>query len=177
MIENVYGRIYKLRQDYIELLDFLYNGKFDYDMEGTDKEYISEICKKGFNLEFDEVADDFCKIIRELSLDAEKRITEGKNLIESGQEMLNRANGLKEYLKDSMIFTDNTKIKTDLFTLSVCKNGGKIPLDVDEEVPEEYKQEVITYKVDTNKIREVLDGGSELPFARYKERGTHLRIK
>lgn len=178
MENNIYGRIYQLRQDYSELMDYLYNGHFEYDMEGDNKECIAQICKKGFDLDFKDVADDFCKIIREMDLDADKRISEGKRLIESGQEMLSRANGLKEYLKDSMIMTDNTKIKTDLFTLSVCKNGGKTPIDIDDEnVPQEYKQEVVTYKVDSNKIREQLDEGVILPFARFRERGTHLRIK
>lgn len=178
MENNIYGRIYQLRQDYSELMDYLYNGHFEYDMEGDNKECIAQICKKGFDLDFKDVADDFCKIIREMDLDADKRISEGKRLIESGQEMLSRANGLKEYLKDSMIMTDNTKIKTDLFTLSVCKNGGKTPIDIDDEnVPQEYKQEVVTYKVDSNKIREQLDEGQCLSFARFRERGTHLRIK
>lgn len=178
MENNIYGRIYQLRQDYSELMDYLYNGHFEYDMEGDNKECIAQICKKGFDLDFKDVADDFCKIIREMDLDADKRISEGKRLIESGQEMLSRANGLKEYLKDSMIMTDNTKIKTDLFTLSVCKNGGKTPIEVDDEnVPQEYKQEVVTYKVDSNKIREKLEEGQKLTFARFRERGTHLRIK
>lgn len=178
MENNIYGRIYKLRQDYSELMDYLYNGHFEYDMECDNKECIAQICKKGFDMDFNEVADDFCKIIREMDLDAEKRISEGKRLIESGQEMISRANGLKEYLKDSMIMTDNKKIKTELFTLSVCKNGGKTPIDIDEEnVPQDYKQEVVTYKVDSNKIREQLDEGQTLSFARFKERGTHLRIK
>ena len=68
-----------------------------------------------------------------------------------------------------------TKIKTDLHTFTVCRNGGKQPMEITGEVPDNYRK--IVYEIDNDKIRADLENGVELPFAHLNERGTHLMIK
>jgi hypothetical protein len=68
-----------------------------------------------------------------------------------------------------------TKIKTDLHIFTVCRNGGKQPMEITGEVPDNYKR--IVYETDTEKIRAALEAGEELTFAHLNERGTHLMIK
>lgn len=67
------------------------------------------------------------------------------------------------------------KIQTDLHTFTVCKNGGKQPMEITGEVPDNYKR--IVYETDLEKIRKELEDGKQLDFAHLEERGEHLRIK
>lgn len=67
------------------------------------------------------------------------------------------------------------KITTDFHTFTVCKNGGKQPMEITGDVPDNYKR--VVYETDTEKIRKELEAGATLPFAHLEERGEHLRIK
>jgi hypothetical protein len=67
------------------------------------------------------------------------------------------------------------KITTDFHVFSVCKNGGKQPLEITGEVPDNFKR--VVYETDTEKIRTALENGEQLDFAHLEERGEHLRIK
>ena len=69
-----------------------------------------------------------------------------------------------------------TKNLSELFTFTIAKNGGKQPIAIQEDqVPQEYK--VATYSTNKDLIREVLERGIELPFAKFEERGETLRIR
>ena len=67
------------------------------------------------------------------------------------------------------------KITTDFHTFIVCKNGGKQPMEITGDVPDNYKR--VVYETDTEKIRKELEAGATLPFAHLEECGEHLRIK
>ena len=71
--------------------------------------------------------------------------------------------------------TGKTKFATDLFSFNIAKNGGKQTLTIDGEVPQEYTKTII--ENDTDKIRQALEAGQELPFAHLEPRGESLRIK
>ena len=71
--------------------------------------------------------------------------------------------------------TGKTKFATDLFSFNIAKNGGKQTLTIDGEVPQEYTKTIV--ENDTEKIRQVLEAGQELPFAHLEPRGESLRIK
>ena len=75
-------------------------------------------------------------------------------------------------MKDTL---QQTKIQTDLHTFTICRNGGKQPMEITGEVPDNYKR--VVYETDTEKIRKALENGEELTFAHLNERGEHLRIK
>ena len=145
-MNNLYGRLYEIKEDYTQIMDFLYNDVIPKDistLSNTYKEVIAEILG-GMNVEITDIAEDIGKIIRELEADAEKIKNEANRLYEKSVTYSNRALSLKEYLKETMELTGNTKIKGDLFTFSVCKNGGKQPfeytIDDIEDIPAEYKK-------------------------------------
>lgn len=182
-MNNLYGRLYEIKEDYTQIMDFLYNDVIPKDMStlsNADKDVIAEILG-GMNVEITDIAEDIGKIVRELETDAEKIKSEANRLYEKSVTYSNRALSLKEYLKETMEFTGNTKIKGDLFTFSVCKNGGKQPFEytVDdiEDIPAEYKKTKTVVEADVEKIRQSLSEGEVLDFAVLKPRGTHLRIK
>lgn len=83
---------------------------------------------------------------------------------------------LKKALTDTMIATNKEEIAAGDVKIKLVKNGGKLPLEYEEEfVPDNYKR--VVYETDTEKIRKALDDGEELGWARYGERGKHIMIK
>lgn len=60
-------------------------------------------------------------------------------------------------------------------SLSVCKNGGKTPMEITDLVPEDFT--IFEPRPNTDLIRERLESGDQLPFAKLGERGRHLRTK
>lgn len=67
------------------------------------------------------------------------------------------------------------EMKGQVYTYKIVKNGGKLPLVIDGEVPEKYCK--VTIEPDRQKIMSELGKGTALPFARWGERGTHLQIR
>lgn len=123
-------------------------------------------------------ADGYAKVIRNMegSLAAVKaeqeRLSARKNVLELGIKKL------KDNLQASMKATGKTKFKTDLFSFSIQKNGGKLPVIVDvpvEELPDDYV--IVTEKPDLTAIGTYLAAHPECTFAHYGERGESLRIK
>ena len=88
----------------------------------------------------------------------------------------NRADILKSTLYKTLKEMDKSNLKTAKFSFSICKNGGLAPLSVDEDytnIPQKY----LKVEPDNKKIRDALDSGENLSFARYEERGESLRIR
>lgn len=86
---------------------------------------------------------------------------------------------LKDRVKMYLEVTRQPKAVTEKgFTLAVRANGGKQPLDLDdiriEDLPVEFRK--VSVVADTEKIREFLEAGGSLSFARLQPRGSHLRI-
>jgi hypothetical protein len=101
-----------------------------------------------------------------------KRLNECVDHLESSNEHLK--DGLADYLKHQ----HTTKIKTTFHSFSICKNGGKQPIEVTAnvlDIPQEYC--TFTPKPNMDTIRKALESGQNLEFAYLKERGEHLRIK
>lgn len=88
---------------------------------------------------------------------------------------------MKDRLKAYFEANDIKKLETPRFKLSVGNVGGKLGMeqlwDSAEDLPEAYRIETVVIKADTEKIREELESGMQLPFAELKQRGTSLRIK
>lgn len=87
----------------------------------------------------------------------------------------NNKKRMKEALITAMDKTGRTKIHTDLYTFSIQKNGGVLPLVIDGEVPDSFKKVVL--ENDNKKIRDALNNGEVLPFAHLGERGRLLSIR
>ena len=123
-------------------------------------------------------ADGYAKVIRnmEASITA---IKAEKDWLTKKQNRLEASIGrLKERLQEAMITTGKRKIKTDLFTFAIQKNGGKLPvvLDVDvADLPDDFV--IITEKADLKAIGEYLETHPDCVMAHFGERGESLRIR
>lgn len=144
------------------------------ELEELDEQTLNDTMES-LEYELEDKADGYAKVIRELEGQAEIIKSEIDRLNNRKRGLENNVSLMKETLKNAMKETGKNKFKTDLFSFTVAKNGGKQPLDIHGEVPEDYKK--IKYEVDNDKIREELKDGKELPFAKLKECGDHLRMR
>ena len=126
------------------------------------------------------------RLVRNWESDAEQYAAEAKRLAAKKAAAENRAKRTKEWTKFCLESAGISKQAAGVFTFAIQKNGGKKPLgwikdgiavpELDPlELPAEYQK--ITITPDTEAIREVLENGGELEFARLQEAGTHLRIR
>lgn len=112
----------------------------------------------------------------ELTIEAmkneEKRISEKRKMLE------NRVIKFKEYVKECMEKNGITKIETGLGNLTIAKNPISVEVVNEEEIPSEYKTEIVAVKVDKTKIKNNFKETGEIPNGvNILTNNTSLRIK
>ena len=160
------SNLYKLNEAWQELVNMLYQDDVDEQMVLDTLESIEG--------EIEDKADNYAYIIAEILNDANACKLEKDRLNKRQKTLENKASQLKQSLADTMKNTGKTNFKTQLHTFRIQKNGGKRALTIDGEVPEEYQKTII--ENDTDKIRQALEEGKELPFAHLEAQGESLRI-
>ena len=90
----------------------------------------------------------------------------------------NKLEKFKQYVKENMDRLGITKMDTELGTLSISKNPMSVEIENEEEVPKEFKQEVVTIKIDKTAIKNHFKATGEIiPGTRIIDDKTSLRIK
>lgn len=160
--------LYEITGDYLRLLEMLEGDK------NIDPQAFADTLE-GIEGEFEIKADNYARIIKELSAELEKYAAEVGRMQKRMETLANNEKRLKQHLYNSMKATGKLKFKTDLFSFVIQKNSGLQPMEIlpDVEIPDEYCRK----EPDNTKIREALKNGAELPFAVLKERGEHLSIR
>lgn len=162
--------MYELTADYLEVLDLANDPDIPPEVVADTLEGI------GGEIEFK--AENTAKILKELEASVAALKAEEKRLAERRKQLETNVQKIKERLFDMMKTTGKVKFKTDLFSFSIQKNGGKLPVVLDvkdtSELPDDLVK--ITETADLEAIRELLDAG-DTRFAHYGERGESLRIK
>lgn len=158
--------LYELTGEYLQLCDMLS------DEEENNQVILDTL--EAIDGELEDKADNYAKLVKNLEADAKAIKTEIERLTQRKQSLENRADMIKQTLENSMRATGKTKFKTLLFSFNISKNGGKAPLLLTGEVPEEYRK---PGEPDNQRIREALEIGEKLNFAAIGERGESLRIK
>lgn len=150
---------------------------------------VNEIIETWFNQTEGELSvklEAIGRLVRNWESDAEQFAAESKRMSAKKVSTENRAKRTKEWTKFCLESAGISKQAAGVFVFAIQKNGGKKPLawvkdgfvvpEMDAtELPGEYQK--ITVSADTEAIREVLENGGELEFARLQEAGTHLRIR
>ena len=97
----------------------------------------------------------------ELTIEAmkaeEKRISDVRKALE------NRNSKFKEYVKECMENNGITKIETGLGTISIAKSPVSVEIINEEAIPSEFKQEIVTVKIDKIKIKDNFKETGEIP--------------
>ena len=161
------SNLYELKENWKKVEEMLYE-------EEIDEQCILDTLE-AIEGEIEDKADGYAMIIKELEAKRDARKTEAKRLNDSASVFDNRIKNLKQNLFNTMKQTGKTKFATDLFSFNIVNNGGKQSLTIDGEVPKEYTKTII--ENDTDKIRQALEEGKNLPFAHLEPRGESLRIK
>lgn len=165
------GTIYDLTSDYLMVLSMATDPAIDPQAVTDTLESIGG--------EFEDKADAYAKIMLELEADAAKLKAEEDRINKLRKSIENNIERLKQSLFDAMKKTGKTKFKTTLFSFSIVKNGGKMPVVVDvptEDLPDSFVN--IIEKPNLDVIREHLEQcNGESEFAHFAERGERLSIK
>ena len=117
----------------------------------------------------------YCNVIKQLEMEADRAKNMSLVWEQKQKQRENAIKRMKEALRDAMIRTEQKQIDAGEYTIKLQKNGGKAPLIIDGEVPDNYQK--VIYETDKDKIRKDLEAGKELPFAYLEERGQHVVIK
>ena len=165
------SNIFKLTNEYRQLLAMMEDPEID--------EQAVADTMEGIEMEIEQKADNYAWLIRSLDSNNEaidKEIARLQALKKRNDNFIGR---LKENLMFCMRATGKEKFKTALNSFGIRKAGGKQPLVIDFEnpadIPEDYRK-VVKYGANSDKIREDLDKGIELKWARYAERTEYLSI-
>lgn len=116
--------------------------------------------------------------VKNIELTIEAMKNEEKRISEQRKALENRLVNFKEYVKECMEKNGFTKIETTLGTLSIAKNPISVEIVNEDEVPNEYKKEVVTTKIDKKAIAENFKfTGEIIAGVKMNTQNTSLRIK
>lgn len=162
--------IYNTTNKFVELMDKAENGELteeEYNQLGT--EIAQELQNKSANI---------IGYLRnsELLIDAmkseEKRISEMRK---SGEQKIEK---FKNYVKDNMERLGIKEIPTELGKLAIQKNPMSVEIENEDEIPSEFKEQVITIKIDKTKIKNHFkETGEIVNGTRIVEDKTSLRVR
>lgn len=117
----------------------------------------------------------YVAVINQLDMEAKKAKELADAFKLKADTRMNAIGRMKDALKVAMTKIGTDKIDTGDFTIKLQKNGGKQPMILDGDVPNDYLK--VIYEPDKDKIRQALEEGTELSFAHLEERGKHIAIK
>lgn len=122
----------------------------------------------------------YCKVIRNLEADVVGIKSEVERLTGKRKTLEANIDRIKKVMFDSMKATGTAKVKGQLFTVAIQKNGGKTPVIVADDVdtanlPDQLV--IFTEKPNLDAIRELLEAGKVVDGFSLGERGESLRIK
>jgi hypothetical protein len=120
--------------------------------------------------------------LRMVELAAEAAHAEAERLRERAASCERKAARIKAAVLQLLDAAQLKRLETKTFSFTVAGDGGMPPLVIDDVDPNEVAAalpDLVVTTVALNKpaIREVLERGGTLPFARLGQRGRHLRIR
>lgn len=154
--------LYELKEAYAQIQELIEDGG---DYEGVLATITDEIEVKAENyaIVMKNMEGDIAAIKKEI-----KRLKARQTVLENGIERM------KKNLTEAMIETGKKKFKTAKFSFTIAAGGMK-PLILDEKIPKKYM--IVKTEPDKKQIREDLEAGKKLKFARFGERKESLRIR
>ena len=162
------ARLFELVGEYNDLYDLMTDPEVDEDA-------ILDTLE-GLEGEIEAKAEGYLNVMDRISMEitaCERQVDEWTQRLKVRQ---NRLKQLKQRIVLAMESINMKELNAGERIFKICNNGGVQPMDVDKEnVPDSYQR--IIYEPDMKKIRDALESGAELSFARLEPRGKHLRIK
>ena len=162
--------LYNITNKFVELMDRAQEGELteeEYNQLG--EELAIQLQQKSSNIiGYTKNIESLINAMKE----EEKRISDNRKALE------NKLDKFKQYVKDNMERLNITKIETELGTLSIANNPISVEITNEDEIPNEFKQEIVTIKVDKTAIKNHFkETGEILPGTQIIDNKTNLRIK
>ena len=163
-------KLYELTEQWDAVFNMMEDGE-------TDEQVIFDTLES-IEGEIEDKADNYAKMIRNLQANVDVLKAEEERLYQRRKSTENHIQSLKDHLQANLEFIGKTKFKTDLFSFSVSKNGGKQPLSITDNLDEIPGKYLIPQppKVDNDAVRELLKEKS-VDWAHLEPYGRHLNIR
>lgn len=160
--------LYDLQGKYASLLELAEDGT-------TDPEVLADTMDSIVDA-INDKAEGYAQVIRQIKADIEANKKERDRFEARIKSYQSNLGTISQRLVEAMNETNQRKIKTPLFTISVAKNGGKQPISINQD---NLQADVFKVKrePDTDEIRKRLEAGEKVLGAELKPRGEHLLIK
>ena len=167
-------RLYEITGELLALQELLENPLDDEDVLKDTLEAVQG--------EYEFKLESYCKVIKNLEADIVGIKAEVDRLSGKRKVLENNIDRLKKAMFESMKATKTTKVKGQLFTVAIQKNGGVIPINYDKNdknitanLPDHLVNIVKTPNLEA--IRELLEAGKVVDGFTLGERGGSIRIK
>ena len=139
----------------------------------ADQDVIDKYLAEGEKA-LDQKVEAYCRLIREFEAQGDARKLEADRIRRRSQSADRAAKNLKERLLFFMQEQKMTRLETPNFDISVQKSGGVLPIEFVGEVPPMYCK---PGEPNRTAIRNLLESGDDVSFARLGERTNSLRIR
>ena len=162
--------LYEIKDEYLQVMDALTDPEADIPLEAV----LDTL--EGFENQLQEKAVNVAKFMQNMQATAQAIKEAEQKMAKRRQAIENRISGIREYLKRNMEQSGITKIESPWFILSIKNNPGAVAITNEQAIPDHYKAEVVTTKLDKQRIKDVLKSGEKVPGA-VLVNGTRLDIR
>jgi hypothetical protein len=162
--------LYDLSANYWQALDFLTDPEADLPAE------VVNDTLEALTGELEDKAVNVAKFLRNMEAMAEAIKAAEADMVKRRKTLENRVQWLKDYLKGNMERTGITKIECPYFKLSVQNNPAAVHIVDEEAIPAEFKEQVVSWKIDKAAIKKAVQAGQTVPGVSLSS-GTRLVIK
>ena len=162
--------LYTITNKFVEIMDKAQEGEL------TEEEY-NELGNE-LALELQNKSSNIIGYIKnsESLLDAMK--TEEKRLADIRKQGEKKLDKFYQYVKENMEKLGLQEIPTELGKLKITKNPISVEIENEDEIPAEFKKEVVTTQIDKTAIKNHFkDTGEIIPGIRIIDNKTNLKIK
>lgn len=146
-----------------------------YNMDIDEETKLDTIEALGLDEEIETKVENYAKVIRNLEAENTAYKTEEERLKKKRDSNSKKIEWLKDHAQEAMEITGKTKIKGELFTLSIQNTKASVVVD-EAKLPEKYWTKKVTEAPNKKELYDLLKAGEEIEGATLQENRS-LRIK
>lgn len=146
-----------------------------YNMDIDEETKLDTIEALGLDEEIETKVENYAKVIRNLEAENTAYKVEEERLKKKRDSNSKKIEWLKDHAQEAMEITGKTKIKGELFTLSIQNTKASVVVD-EAKLPEKYWTKKVTEAPNKKELYDLLKAGEEIEGATLQENRS-LRIK
>jgi hypothetical protein len=162
--------LYQLSENYRQALDFLTDPELDFPLEAVNDTL------EALGGELEDKAVNVAKFLRNMEAAADAIKIAEAEMAKRRKALENRVQWLKSYIKGSMEACGISQVECPYFKLSIQKNPVSVNILDEDKIPAQFKEQVISWKIDKAAIKEAIKSGGTISGAELIN-GTRLAIK